>query len=52
MINPNAVSAPLLRIITDLSVPNEFVVGYGLDYAGTYRNLPFVGVLKDEVHAD
>ena len=33
-------------------VPNEFVVGYGLDYAGTYRNLPFVGVLKDEVHAD
>ena len=31
-------------------VPDEFVVGYGLDYAQAYRNLPFVGVLKDEVH--
>ena len=31
-------------------VPDEFVVGYGLDYAQSYRNLPFVGVLKDEVH--
>ena len=26
-------------------IPNEFVVGYGLDYAGNYRNLPFVGKL-------
>lgn len=26
------------------SIPNEFVVGYGLDYAGRYRNLPFIGV--------
>ena len=31
-------------------VPNEFVVGYGLDYLGHYRNLPFVGVLKPEVY--
>ena len=31
-------------------VPDEFVVGYGLDYAQCYRNLPFVGVLKEEVH--
>ena len=30
-------------------VPNEFVVGYGLDYAGTYRNLPDICVLKKEV---
>jgi len=31
-------------------VPNEFVVGYGLDYAGRYRNLPDIGVLKPEVY--
>ncbi|HET9522713.1 MAG TPA: hypoxanthine phosphoribosyltransferase [Terrimicrobiaceae bacterium] len=29
-------------------IPNEFVVGYGLDYNERYRNLPFVGVLTDE----
>jgi hypoxanthine phosphoribosyltransferase len=29
-------------------IPNEFVVGYGLDYNENYRNLPFVGVLNDE----
>lgn len=32
------------------NVPNEFVVGYGLDYAETYRNLPYVGILKPEVY--
>ncbi|CAM3345690.1 hypoxanthine phosphoribosyltransferase [Vagococcus sp. PNs007] len=31
-------------------VPNEFVVGYGLDYKNKYRNLPFVGVLKPEIY--
>ncbi len=31
-------------------VPNEFVVGYGLDYNQKYRNLPFVGVLKPEIY--
>src|ERR687898_101324 len=32
-------------------VPDEFVVGYGLDYAGTYRNLPDICILKPEVFA-
>ena len=31
-------------------IPDEFVVGYGLDYAGDYRNLPFIGVLKSSVY--
>ena len=31
-------------------VPDEFVVGYGLDYAQRYRNLPFIGVLKPEIY--
>lgn len=32
------------------TIPNEFVVGYGLDYNEKYRNLPFIGVLKPEVY--
>ena len=31
-------------------VPDEFVVGYGLDYDEQYRNLPYVGILKPEVY--
>lgn len=31
-------------------IPDYFVVGYGLDYAGKYRNLPFIGVLKPEIY--
>ncbi|MCR5485722.1 MAG: hypoxanthine phosphoribosyltransferase [Clostridiales bacterium] len=32
-----------------LIVPNEFIVGYGLDYDEKYRNLPYIGVLKREI---
>lgn len=34
------------------NIPNEFVVGYGLDYAEQYRGLPYIGVLKPEVYSD
>ncbi|MBQ3008696.1 MAG: hypoxanthine phosphoribosyltransferase [Oscillospiraceae bacterium] len=37
---------------TGREIPDEFVVGYGLDYDEKYRNLPFIGVLKPEVYAD
>lgn len=32
------------------NIPNEFAVGYGLDFRGHYRNLPYVGVLKPEIY--
>jgi hypoxanthine phosphoribosyltransferase len=32
-------------------IPDEFVVGYGLDFAMEYRSLPFIGVLKEEIYA-
>lgn len=35
---------------TGFTIPNEFVVGYGLDFNEHYRNLPFVGVLKPEAY--
>lgn len=35
---------------TGFDVPDAFVVGYGLDYRENYRNLPYVGVLKEEIY--
>ena len=34
------------------TIPDKFVVGYGLDYAQRYRNLPYVGILKPEVYSE
>lgn len=36
---------------TGFTIPDAFVVGYGLDYAEKYRNLPYVGILKPEVYS-
>ena len=36
---------------TCFTIPNEFVVGYGLDYDENYRNLPYIGILKEEVYS-
>ncbi|MBE6631639.1 MAG: hypoxanthine phosphoribosyltransferase [Ruminococcaceae bacterium] len=37
---------------TGIEVPDEFVVGYGLDYDEFYRTLPYIGVLKEEIYKD
>ena len=45
--------APGVTLVPDyvgFTVPNEFVVGYGLDYNEYYRNLPYVGILKPEAY--
>ncbi len=36
--------------LAGFEVPDEFVVGYGLDYAQQYRNIPYIGVLKPEIY--
>lgn len=38
--------------IVGFKVPNEFVVGYGLDYNERYRNLPYIGILKSSVYSN
>ena len=37
---------------TGFQIPDRFVVGYGLDYAQRYRNLPYIGILKPSVYDD
>jgi len=46
---PDAIDVQVDRV--GFRVPDEFVVGYGLDYAGRYRNLPYIGVLDPSVYA-
>ncbi len=47
---PEGRTASIKADIVGFQVPNEFVVGYGLDYNEKYRNLPYIGVLKPEVY--
>lgn len=47
---PDAIDVQVDRI--GFTVPDEFVVGYGLDYQGKYRNLPYIGVLDPSIYSD
>ena len=47
---PNSVQMDVEVAYTGFEIPDEFVVGYGLDYAERYRNLPFIGTLAPEVY--
>jgi hypoxanthine phosphoribosyltransferase len=43
---------PIKVDYSGFEIPGAFVVGYGLDYAERYRNLPFIGILKPEIYSD
>lgn len=47
---PSGRSAAIKADVIGFEVPDEFVVGYGLDYQEKYRNLPYIGVLKPRVY--
>jgi hypoxanthine phosphoribosyltransferase len=47
---PDAVRADVEITYVGFDIPNEFVVGYGLDYAERYRDLPFIGTLDPKVY--
>jgi hypoxanthine phosphoribosyltransferase len=49
---PGKQRVPIDCKYTGFEIPDEFVVGYGLDYAELYRNLPYIGVLKPEVYSN
>jgi hypoxanthine phosphoribosyltransferase len=48
---PDAVKLDVPVRYVGFDIPNEFVVGYGLDYAERYRDLPFIGTLDPKVYA-
>ena len=50
LLQKNPSSAVVPRYV-GFDCPNEFVVGYGLDYAERYRNLPYIGILQPSVYA-
>jgi hypoxanthine phosphoribosyltransferase len=51
MRKPDAVKVQVPVKYVGFDIPSEFVVGYGLDYAERYRELPYVGILKPSVYA-
>lgn len=49
---PERRKMPITADYIGTTVPDQFIVGYGLDYAEKYRNLPYIGVLKPEIYED
>lgn len=49
---PSRRKIPVDIAYSGFTIPDEFVVGYGLDYADMYRNLPYIGILKPEVYSN
>ena len=47
---PERRTKPIRADYTGFTIPDAFVVGYGLDYNEKYRNLPYIGILKPEVY--
>ena len=47
---PDRRKVPITPDYVGVQVPDKFIVGYGLDYAEKYRNLPYIGVLKPEIY--
>ena len=47
---PSRRKVPLVPDYCGAEIPDEFIVGYGLDYAEKYRNLPYIGILKRSVY--
>lgn len=50
MDKPDRRAKPITATYTGFTIPDAFVVGYGLDYDEKYRNLPYVGILKPSVY--
>ena len=52
MDKPDRRTKPITADYVGFTIPDAFIVGYGLDYAEKYRNLPYVGVLKPSVYSE
>ncbi len=47
---PDRRKAEVVPDYVGFDIPDEFVIGYGLDYASRYRNMPYIGILKREIY--